>query len=256
MSEQTKKLFKKCQRCKVVYHSEERSRCLYCNSLLLSTSKDDTVSFEDNSGMEGFQAEQPVLTQFLQDRDVSDHGRTLFILGSYFRSRTFHFMYSFSRHQFLRNKNFPRLLVQPLTPISFLMLPWVAFNLLDTLAIRMGYNAYCEKCKSKFKKFTGKQEHDHDECLYHREYNAIIDDITSGQILVSEDEFKRQSVTKLSAGKRSAYVDLCGGKDFFSGLLDVTCIWFSVCLIIIILVWTFFPVLFVSVYNLGGAQSL
>ncbi len=251
-----KKMYKKCQRCKVVYHSEERTRCLYCNSLLLSTSKDDTLSFEDNSGMEGFQVDQPVLKQFLEDRNISEHGRTLFILGSYFRSRTFHFMYSFSRHQYLRGKTYPRTLVQPLALTSFLMMPWVAFDLFDSLMIRASYNAYCEKCKSKFKKFTGNQEHDHEECLYNREYNAIIDDIISGRILVTEDEYKRQSVTKLAANKKSAYLDLCGGKDFFSGLLDVTCIWFSVCLIIIILVWMFFPMAFVSIYNLGGAQSL
>ena len=217
----------------------------------MTTSRDDTVAFEDNSGLEGFASETPVFTEMLKEKGRDAQGRVLFLLGSYFRARTFHFMYSFCRHQYLRGKTYPRLLIQPFNATSFLMIPWVIFNIFDSISIRLTYNGFCEKCQMKFRKYTANQEHDRKECLYNLEHSSLIDDIISGKILQTEDQHMQQSQTVIAAGRKSAYYDLCFGKDFFSSMLDITCIWFSVGLIILILVWLFFPVLFVGVHKLG-----
>ena len=39
---------KKCTRCKIVFHSDERARCLYCDTTLLTVDRDDTLGFRDD----------------------------------------------------------------------------------------------------------------------------------------------------------------------------------------------------------------
>ena len=39
---------KKCNRCKIVFHTDERQRCLYCDSSLLTVGRDDTIGFRDD----------------------------------------------------------------------------------------------------------------------------------------------------------------------------------------------------------------
>ena len=236
---------KKCSKCKIVFHLDERSRCLYCNSLLLTVSRDDTVGLNDDltAAESMFKSDQPVINQILKDRAINEVGRRAFIIGCYFRSRTFKFMYSFSRHEFIMEKSFKRVLAQPLNISSFLMLPWVAFNILDTLFVRFYYNGFCPKCKWKFKQFSENQQHDPEGCDYNREYSKIIDDILSGEISKSELALKQYGEAKEKAGRKSAYQVLCEEKDFLQGMLDVLCIWVSIGILIILLVITVFPLI-------------
>ena len=242
---------KECPRCKITFHLDDRTRCLYCDSLLVAVDEDKTNlnAAVGDLGMLGI-AVEPVLQRVVNEHGIEAHTRLQFIIASYFRTRTFHFMYAFSRNHFKMGARFDRYLVQPFNLTSFLLLPWLAINLVDSVICRFIYTKYCTKCGWKFYRTESNGEHLHRECEYNREYKEVIDAILTGSIVQREKEFKQLGLMKRHAGRRSAYWDMCRRRDFFSSILDVTCIWFSICLWILLVIYLVFPSVITGVYML------
>jgi len=234
-------------KCDLVFQLEERTRCLYCNTLLVELDPEEEPSdfeiFEEAMSDEAIQKKKAIITQMINDRRVKGHGRMQYIVGSYFRTRTFQFMYGFSRNEFLMGKGFSRPLVQPLNTSHFFIIPWVGINLLDSVWSRMVYNGYCPTCGWKFHQPMANQKHNLRHCNYCREYSLIIEDILTGRITQTERIFKRKAFESLAAKERSAYHDLCGQNKLSAKIFDVMCIWFSVTLmlsLLVMLVWPLF----------------
>ena len=232
---------KKCPRCQLVYHMDERARCLYCDTMLLTTDRKEEARKPPAYFMAGFSVAQGIVRKLFVGLKAEDHARTQFLIGNYFKIRTFGFMYTFSRNEYKMGRTYKRSLIQPLSVYSFFMIPWVAYNILDTILFRLTHNAYCEKCQCKFVRYAGQQEHDPGECEYNREYMAVVNDIVSGRITETESKLKWIAGKKIQAGKKSAYRDLCLGEKGWQSIWDVMCIWFSICLVVVSLVVGFFP---------------
>lgn len=223
---------KRCARCDIVFDSDDRKQCLYCNDLLASVDPQRVEEFAADAVHSGFAADDKVIRQVIQDRKAVAYDRKYHVVGSYFCSRTFSFMYGFSRNEMRMGRDYRRILVQPLTTMSFLMLPWVVINLMDSLFFRLFYNGYCEQCGWKYTKSLIRLGHDPKECAYNEEYSAIIRDILSGKIGKTENRFRESSERKVAAGERSAFVDLCKNRSRFLWFLDVLCVWFSIAVLL------------------------
>lgn len=243
---------KKCMRCNLVFHLEDRQRCLYCDALLVSL---DDQTADKGDGQQHFESIDPerIIKQVVKDRNLQGLGRVQYLVGSYFKTRTFQFTYSFCRNEFKMGRDYSRLLIQPLNMTSFLMIPWVIFDLIDSLQIRLTYSNYCPVCGWKFIKYTGMQVHDPKECRYNNEYREVIENIINGQITVREREFKQQAQARLDSGERSAYKDLCSRKSAWAAVLDVTIVWFSIMLIIYVIARIVFPQLFEMINQIDTA---
>lgn len=237
---------KKCNRCRVVFHDEERQRCLYCDTSLLTVNRDDTVGFRDakdfDPNLMGGIAASSTVQELMRDWQINEFLRTQYMIGSYFKVRTFKFLYSFSRNQFRMGKDYKRVLAQPLNITSFLTIPWVIIDVVDSFFIRLSYNAYCHKCGWKFRQVHATQEHDATECEYNQEFSRIVDDIVSGNITKTEGRIKQDAYKKVLAGKRSAYKDLCARRSGTWWFIDVLCVWFSILIVLVIVVATTLPI--------------
>ena len=232
---------KKCIKCDILYSLDERTRCLYCNTLLTTDGTEENSGQVDAAGMAGMQTDSTIIDQLINDRQKVAHDRKQHIVGSYFCSRTFYFMYSFSRHDFHRGKGFRRWLVKPLNMGSFLIIPWVVVDLLDSLYIRLFYNAVCPTCGWKYKSVFFKIRHNPRDCAYNLEYAQIVEDILTGKIIQKEEAYLEKACQEKQSGRRSAYRALCANKNLFTGLLDVTCIWFSISLFFLLLITVVVP---------------
>ncbi len=241
---------RECPRCKVTFYLDDRTHCLYCDTALLKV-EDDKTNLKDkvDAGMLGL-ASNPVLQKVVHEHGIEACTRLQFIVASFFRTRTFHFMYAFSRNNFRMGPTFDRFLIQPLHLTSLLLLPWLVINILDSLLCRLVYTQYCPKCGWKFYRTEHGGGHQHRECEYNREYQEVIQAILDGSIMQREKDFKRLGIMKRNAGRASAYWDMCTTKDFFSSFLDVTCIWFSVCLWILLIIALVFPHIITGIYML------
>ena len=235
---------RRCLRCKVIFYHDERARCLYCDSILMSVGLDESRAL-----LEGQTASGVIAEQLARDRDRNIHENLRYLIGSYFRVRTFHFLYSFSRNDLKMGKEFKRFWVQPPSATVILALPWFAVNLLDSTFFRGFYNGYCADCGWKY--FGGHIRHDPVECEYNQEYGRLIKEILSGHILQTEEEFQRQALAKVRQGKRSAYFDLCSRKNKYESVLDVACIWFSCGILVYFLVLLIFPLTIKLIYALS-----
>ncbi|MFA5260196.1 MAG: hypothetical protein WC450_03085 [Candidatus Omnitrophota bacterium] len=231
---------KKCPRCQLVYHMDERARCLYCDSILLTTDRQEENK-KPPALMAGFSLAQVIVQKIFVGWTAENHARSQYLIGNYFKIRTFSFMYAFSRNEYKMGRTYKRALIQPLSVYSLFMLPWVAYNVLDTIFFRLTYNTYCEKCQCKFIRYAGQKEHNPNECEYNREYTAVVNDIVSGQIAETESKLKWLAAKKIESGKKSAYRDLCLGEKGWQAVWDVMCIWLSICLVVITLVVGLFP---------------
>jgi len=208
----------------------------------LINSENDETSLEDKMdiGVLGVSAD-PLFQKIVNQHGISEHTRLQFIVASYFRTRTFHFMYVFSRNDLKMGAVFDRTFVQPLNMTSLLLLPWLLVNIIDSVLFRLFYTKYCPVCGWKFYKTEANGEHQHRECEYNREYKEVIQAILDGTIIRSEIHFKRLGLMKQKTGRRSAYWDMCARKELSSAVLDITCIWFSICLWILWVVVIVFP---------------
>ena len=212
-----------------------------------------TVSQDDSALETEFPSSDiALIEQVVRDRDSLTYENIRYIVGSYFRARTFHFLYSFSRNEFKMGKEYKRFLIQPLSFVSILMIPWVVVDVIDSLLFRTIYLGYCPECKWKYDGRTVR--HDLEECAYNEEYTALINEILTGHIAVTEGNFQNQAMAKIKEGRRSAYFDLCARKNKYEGALDVACVWFSCGLMAYSLVVVLFPlimqlVVFISSYE-------
>jgi hypothetical protein len=247
---------KKCTRCNIVFHMDERSRCLYCDSLLQRTDHEDTGSTAQQYYIGRFFLAENLIKKLLDSNQVQDHNRVQFLVGSYFKSRTFRFNYLLSRNEYKMGKEYARVLIQPLGAYSLLMIPWVIWDVIDTFFFRLLYNSYCPRCKCKFVRYTGQSEHDPKACEYNKEFSTVLMDIVTGTITMSESRLKWLAGQKLREGKRSAYNDLCSRKNTWSAFADVFCIWLSVCLLVYIVVMIFFPKLLWLIHHFGGQMQM
>ena len=235
----------KCLRCNIVFQSADRVRCLYCDALLTRVSEGGEAS----SGP-WLSRESPLIEQIIRNRRISGGAQFAYVLSNYFRIRSFHFAYAFSRHEYKMGREFKRWMVQPMSSVYLLILPWVVVNLLDSLLIRMTHNGYCEKCRWKYSPRHNIIGHDTKECEYNLEYSSIVKDIISGRILTNEDEYRTAGLARLNKGEKSAYFDLCARESYLSSFVDMAFVVFSVFLMIAFLVWIIFPWLVVLVRDL------
>jgi hypothetical protein len=240
---------KKCMRCNIVFHWAKRMRCLYCDALLLTVEKDDTETSLALS------AAKNIMATVVKDRNLMGHGRMQYIIGSYFRTRTFQFMYRFSRNELKVGKDYRRFLVQPLNLSWFLVLPWIIINFLDSIIFRVIYNGYCEKCGWKFNKMGSHAEHDPKDCAYKQEYTTIVEDILSGRILKTEERLQEQAAEKVGHGLKSAYRDLCESERISSKFLDILSILVSVLVVIYLLIFWITPRIIKGINGLEEVES-
>ncbi len=225
---------KKCNRCNLIFHVEERIRCLYCDTLLYEITDENRKSWFDQD------SSVPSAQLVRQKGDIS-YGRLQYIISSYFRVRTLHFMYSFSRNDMRMGKEFKRFFIQPVNVTSFLSIPWLLVNLCDSVFFRMFYNGFDSESGWKYVRLSENQSLTEEERSYCKEYKDVVDDILSGKICQTEGRLKEIAKEKLKVGKRSAYNDLCNNRKYFSGFLDIMTIWFSVCLLLVAMVWAAYP---------------
>lgn len=230
---------KKCSRCRIVFHDDSRQQCLYCDMTLLTVDQDDSAQLLDEKDFDpnlvdggGIARGIPVLKEILKEWRIGEHLRVQYMVGTYFKTRTFKFLYSFSRNSFKMGKDFSRMLAQPLNMSSLLTIPWVVIDLIDSFIIRLSYNAYCSKCGWKFKQVHATQIHDPQECEYNQEYSRVVNDIVSGQITKTEGKIKQDAYQKFKSGKRSAYKDLCSRRSSVGWFFDILCVWFSILMLL------------------------
>jgi hypothetical protein len=233
---------------------DERARCLYCDTILVTTDRQEEAK-KSPAFLAGFSIAQGIVRKLFVGRASDNHARTQFLIGNYFKIRTFSFMYTFSRNEYKMGRTYQRALIQPLSVYSFFLIPWVVYNILDTIFFRLTYNTYCEKCQCKFIRYAGQKEHNPDECEYNREYSAVVNDIVSGRITETESNLKWLAGKKIQAKKKSAYRDLCAGEKGWQPVMDVMCIWFSICLVVITLVIGLFPKAIKTVTRVSGEME-
>lgn len=195
----------------------------------MTVEKDDTVTTE------GLPVQDTALIEMVvKSRDKMTQENVRYIIGSYFKSRTFEFLYKFNRNEMKMGDTYKRFLVQPLNGSSFFMIPWVVVSFFDALLFRIIYRSYCPTCKWKF--VGSGVRHDPKECSYNREYMLVINAVLSGHIARLEETFEFQAMGKLKRGERSAYFDLCARKNPYEGAVDIACVWFSIGLLIYVFV--------------------
>jgi len=229
---------RKCLKCNVVFHSDDRQRCLYCNALIMTVDEDNSPIQENM-----FAESDAIIEQVVRSKKLQTHDHIRYIVGSYFKTRTFQFMYKFSRNEFKIGRKYKRLLIQPLNMTSFLVLPWLIVDFIDSLFFRLFYQGYCEGCGWKFLKiFGGQESHSKEECDYNKEYTSLIKEILSGNICRTEKQFKNEAMHKIQQDERTAYNDLCREKHKYDAVVDVASIWFSIGLIVYLIVWVSLPI--------------
>ena len=70
----------------------------------------------------------------------------------------------------------------------------------------------------------------------------MVNDIVTGNIAKSEGRIKQEAYKKIQDGKRSAYRDLCLRRRSTGGwFFDVLCVWFSICIIISVIIIIILP---------------
>ncbi len=214
---------KKCVRCFVTYEDDSRTHCIYCDSGLMYASAVDAL----------FTKEKKIFKAKVQREGGSDSSeRVEYLMGSYFRSRSFLFSYLFHRQEYKIGNKFRRFLIEPLRMTSFLKIPWVLVDLVDTLFFRMLYGGYCPVCQCKIRMFLRENLHPKTECDYNKEYTQVIQQIRNGEIAKNEFGFRISGAEKKKKGLKSAYYDLCEKRNPFERITDVLTILFSITIII------------------------
>lgn len=221
---------RKCRRCDIVFHSDKRLNCLYCDSRLMDVDAEAVVvqKFDEATDQQPDKKEKKAVL----------HERMQYLVGSYFRTKTLSFLYDFSRNELKRGEKFRRFLVQPLNFTFIIKLPWLFADIIDSLFFRFLYAGYCPECGWKFKKTSQKSKHSPDECEYNREYAKVLAEILNGGIVRSERDFEEVAHKLAEGGKSSAYHDLCTAKRPYGPTMDIITILVSVAAILYFLtVW-------------------
>ena len=229
---------KKCLKCRVI-EDDDKTRCPHCGSFLtVSTGQDD--SFE----MSGLSQEddRPGEPEIPENLRIGDHGYMLYAVGRHCKRRDFFFLYRLSRHDFKMGQKFRRGLVDPLTLGSILKIPWFVINVVDSLIILLRYRKFCNACGWKYHKHLPGGKHDPTECEYNQEHYSLIKEILIGHIVDSDGEFRKESIVKIKAGKKSAYRDLHDSRrKSFWIMTDAVCLFLSLAVIV-------FPIVVLLLY--------
>lgn len=236
---------KKCRECKIVFHHPERTRCLYCESVLTPLADDEPVgdavaylSQEDDKGVVLSHDPQP-LGKLIRNRYAPQPEDPHVVIGSYFKSRTFYFSYMIHRNEMKMGQEYKRFFVHPFTAFFFVMIPWAVINVVDSVLFHLRYRRYCPTCKWKY---TGRSaEHDPRECAYNREYTLVINAILTGFIGRLELTFQGQAAAEEKRGQRSAYHELCTHKNEHERALDIASICVSCGLTAYFIIAVFIP---------------
>jgi hypothetical protein len=154
-------------------------------------------------------------------------------------------MHRLCRNDLKRGKGYSRLFIRPMDMALVLSLPWLIFNVLDSIIFFLNHTGFCEKCQCKYRPQHMIVGHEKNDCEYNCEYQAVVLDIMNGRIMMTEEEHHKKAIEKIDAGHRSAYYDLCSHKSGFWSFWDVTTIWLTICLYIYLFVrLTLPPVLY------------
>ncbi len=233
---------KKCPRCDIVYHAKARFYCLYCDAQLIPG------EFEDFFRREA-EAEKAAHT-VLPPVDRTNLLGMQYALSNYFRVRSFAFSYTFCRNQMKFSPKFQRLFIEPINMTSFIRLPWLLINIVDSFWFHLTYQAYCPHCQWKYKRYSGRGGvHTLQVCAYNKSYSALLDVILNGKILTQEEKFEGQWF-----GGRNAYHKLCGRKSYLEMFSDVVSILFSLG-IYVGLVAFLVVIIFILFYPQGGTPE-
>ena len=227
---------RKCIRCNIIFYSEERARCLYCDSLLMSAGPEEATIFDDKS----FDVFQGVV-DFLTSAGHGALDRKQYIIGSYFRSQSFYGMHILCRNDLKAGKAYSRVFIRPINLTTVLSLPWLLINIIDTIFFHVWNIGFCEKCQCKYRPQLLIVGHQKDECEYNQEYSSIVHDIMNGRISKTEDQYKQKAKERIAQGKSSAYQDLCAGKSGLLTFFDIVSIWITICLALYGMVSLVFP---------------
>jgi hypothetical protein len=232
---------KKCEKCKVYFHFDDRIRCLYCDGLLSPLSEEEEKEF---SVKIGGGSPETLVADIVKDRNVViGEESALNIVESYFKRRSLLFMYKFSRNEMKMGRRFKRFWVQPLNfSVLIMFIPWIFIDLIDSLIFPIMYQGFCKKCQCKYKIISeGQTEHDKEECEYNQEFQRILTDILTGEIARSEVELSSTAGEKVKQGQRSAYFELCSRKSTLQWIADIFSILISLGIIIGIIIWFGWP---------------
>jgi len=238
---------KKCPHCKIVFHHPDRTHCLYCDTILAILSEDDplddTIAFlskEDDSVVLLSNDIKP-LEHAIRDKDTLGQENIRYLIGNYFKSRTFYYFHVLSRNELKMGKEYKRFFIQPFNFVFLMMIPWAVINVIDSLFFHLKYRTYCPICKWKY---AGQSvRHDARECAYNREYTLVINAILTGFIARIEPTFQSQAMAEVKRGQPSAYHDLCVRKNRYEKALDVVCLCFSCGLMLYVLMALLVPLI-------------
>jgi hypothetical protein len=174
-----------------------------------------------------------------------------FLVANYCGGIRFRFMYRFNRNELKMGQKFRRFFIQPLQFSSFINLPWLIIDFMDSIWMHILYRGFCPECQWKYNILFGLKGHQITECTYNQEYSRIIKDIISGRIAVNEHLYRKTSEQHTHSFRRSAYLDLCCRDDAYSKILDFGSIFLSACLLIGLVVWAVFPLILQFVQGLN-----
>ena len=112
---------RKCLRCQIIFHSDQRLNCLYCDTRL-----------SDADFGEIARGTSPKERIFQKEENIK-HVRMEYLVGSYFKNKTFSFLYNFSRNELKLGKEFKRFFIQPIDFTSVIKIPWIVINIIDSI---------------------------------------------------------------------------------------------------------------------------
>ncbi len=229
---------KKCIRCQLIFHSSNRLHCLYCDSLLVDSDMEEVLQLSAEKSFEEKMAKAEPLS----------HERIQFLVGSFFKTKSFTFKYQFNRNQFKMSKAFPRAFIEPLDISFFIKIPWFFVDIFDSWILRLTYTGYCSQCNWKYQKLSEQQEHTQRDCEYNKEYNDVLNGILDGQIARNEVRLEKEAARKIQNGQKSAYHDLCVRRKQFESFVDILTILLSMGLMALLLIKLTMPI-FGKIYD-------
>lgn len=242
---------KKCDRCNAIFDLEVGTRCIYCDALLRVGEEEEFIQ-----EMEEVQI-RPVTRQALVGRKMTLHDRMQLVLGNYFRVRNFSFKYHCAKYEYRMGEGFKRRLIFPLSVASFIMIPWVIYDIWDSFMFRSQYKNYDEDSTFKMTPAMRRSSgYDPREVEYCKEYAAIIEDIITGKIGEKEEDYVRLAEEKVKAGQRSAWRDMHSFKSFKYGLMDMVFIVFSLLCWVLVMTAIFYPPFFQAVTGVDPKQYI
>lgn len=227
----------------------ERTHCLYCDSFLVTSREEDDVEagglFENVAG-------DVLLKEIIRYEYIAGPDYKYHVIASYFKTRSLPFVYSICRHEYLMDRKFSRMFVQPIGVGYFIsFIPWIIINFFDSVFVHLAYRRFCPECECKYAlKYGATDKHNSEECEYNKEYAQVIFSILSGHILKNEEEFQKKAAQKIKLGRKSAYHVLCSAKRRYQNTIDVACVWLSCTSLIGLIVWFSYPAAVFVINNL------